>query len=136
MTLSPTAGLCKLRLAALPNSQVSMASGARECAEATPSIRHERQEIVLCQISRPTAPALTGGLIGWQTIKATFAIQVERMGAVEGVHAGQFGPIMAGLARPVASTVSLGAVLQSASLKIESRDLGLTVVASRQNGPD
>lgn len=45
----------------MPNSQVSMASGARECAEATPSIRHERQEIVLCQISRPTAPALTWG---------------------------------------------------------------------------
>lgn len=43
---------------------------------------------------------------------------------------------LAGLARPVASTVSLGAVLQSASLKIENRDLGLTVAASRQNGPD
>ena len=33
--------------------------------------------------------------------------------------------------------MSMGAVLQrAASPKIENRDLGLTVVASRQNGPD
>ncbi len=63
--------------------------------------RHEHHaRSVPCQISRPAMAALTwAGLIRWQTIKASLAIQSRSTRVPDGVRAIQFGPSMAVLAR-------------------------------------
>ena len=57
------------------------------------------------------------------------------MGAVESVLAIEFGPIMAVLARWVASTVRMGAVLHRPPTQDREPGSWPTVVASQQNGP-
>jgi hypothetical protein len=74
------------------------------------------------QINRPNSPYSDLGGLDWMANDQGFSARTSRpIGAVEGVLAIQFGPIMAVLPRWVASVVSMGAVLYPATTQDPER---------------